>query len=44
MWATRDGINGMIAERTFTAWGLFSYVDELLGDKKRLADCARKKL
>jgi len=29
MWASRDEINRMIDERTFTTWGLFSYVEEL---------------
>lgn len=29
MWASRDKINRMIDEGTFTAWGLFTYVDEL---------------
>jgi len=30
MWANRDAINRMIDERTFTTWGLFSCVEELL--------------
>ena len=30
MWASRDEINRMIDEGTFTSWGLFKYVDELL--------------
>ena len=29
MWASRDKINYMIDEGTFTTWGLFAYVDEL---------------
>ena len=29
MWASRDEINRMIDEGTFTTWGLFTYIDEL---------------
>lgn len=30
MWASRDKINRMIDEGTFTTWGLFTFRDELL--------------
>ena len=30
MWASRDEINRMIDEGTFTTWELFTYIDELL--------------
>ena len=29
MWASREEINRMIDEGTFTTWGLFGYIDEL---------------
>jgi len=29
MWASRDEINRMIDDGTFTTWGLFAYMDEL---------------
>lgn len=29
MWASRDKINRMIDEGTFTTWGLYTYIDEL---------------
>jgi len=29
MWASRDEINRMIDEGTFTTWGLFTCVDDL---------------
>jgi len=32
MWASRDEINRMIDEGTFTTWGLFAHVDELFGE------------
>ena len=33
MWASRDEINRMIAEGTFTTWGLFADMDELFGEE-----------
>jgi len=29
MWASRDEINHMIDNGTFTTWGLFTYIDDL---------------
>jgi isopentenyldiphosphate isomerase len=33
MWASRDGINRMIDEGTFTTWGLFTDMNELFGEE-----------
>ena len=33
MWASGDVINRMIDEGTFTTWGLFTYINDLMTDK-----------